>query len=161
RVHRTRTGVRVLVAVEDQRGVVVVEQLPPGVGHAALLTARARSRGRNGGGRGGGRAEGRLVPVRHRARRVVVLRVVGQPLRLLREQATVRGRAVVVERGRVALDVQRDDVPVAEVVRVPALGVRGVVTSLALRVRRAALVVAIEVGEVAGAVLGGLVVALL
>ena len=51
--------------------------------------------------------------------------------------------------------------PVADVVGVPALVGRRVVASLALRVRRAGLVVPVEVGEVAVAVLGRLVVALL
>ena len=102
-----------------------VEQLPPRVRRLAL--------GAVGGERRGRRAERRLVPVGQRARGVVVVEVLGQPLGLAREP----GAGGAAAAGLVgALDVERDEVPGAEVVGVPAVAGLAERSGLTLGLRR-------------------------
>src|SRR5665213_8181 len=126
RIHRREARVDVVVAVEDEVCAVGVEELPPRVGAGALGAVLRPLRG------GLRRAERRLVPVRERARRMVLLQVAGQPLRLAREPGAGRAAAARLEG---ALDVERDQVPIAEVVGVPAVAGRAEVAGLALRPR--------------------------
>src|SRR5215469_7785598 len=71
RVHRPEACVVVLVAVEDERRVRLVQQLPPGVAGEALDAVRAGSARVGDVGAGVGRGERWLVPVGDRAWLVV------------------------------------------------------------------------------------------
>ena len=94
------------MSVQHQVGVVLVEQFPEGLSGGALLGDAVRS------------AEGGLMPVGERAKGTIRREVVFQPGQFGgKPGAGVRAAA----RLRLALYIERDKVPRAEIVGVPAI----------------------------------------
>src|SRR5580693_4095897 len=107
RVKGTVAGIEVVVSVQHQVGSVLVEQLPKGLSGLALC------------GEAVGSAERGLVPVGKGASGVVLLEILFQPFELGGEPCAAHVRTAA--RLCPALYIERDKVPRAQIVGVPAV----------------------------------------